>query len=237
MTTITMKFGGTSVGGADAIGQAADIVLDQAQEWDQVVTVVSAMSGVTDALIRGARTAAAGDEQTYRSVVTDLRVMHYRAVDALLPPDGERTQLMATVDGYLDEFAAFCHSVRVLGEVTPRAMDAITSLGERINARVLAAVLRERGARGEAVDAIDLIVTDNTFQDAVPLMEPSREKVAEVLLPLLREGALPIVTGFVGATVDGVTTTLGRGGSDFTAAILGDCLDADQVWIWTDVDG
>ena len=126
MSTLIMKFGGTSVGSAEAIEQAADIVLDQAQRWDQVVTVVSAMSGVTDALIRGARTAAAGEEQTYRSIVTDLRVLHYRAIDALVPPDGDRTLLMATVDAFLDEFAAFCHSVRVLGEVTPRAMKVAT---------------------------------------------------------------------------------------------------------------
>jgi aspartate kinase len=212
-------------------------VLEQAQQWDHVVTVVSAMSGVTDALIRGARTAAAGDEQTYRTIVTDLRVLHYRAVDGLLHAEGERAQLMATVDEYLDEFAAFCHSVRVLGEVTPRAMDAITSLGERISARILAAVLRQRGVRSGAVDATELFVTDSTFQDAVPLMDLAREKVAARLVPMLEEGVLPIVTGFVGATEGGVTTTLGRGGSDFSAAILGDCLDADEVWIWTDVDG
>jgi aspartate kinase len=141
------------------------------------------------------------------------------------------------VDGYLNEFAAFCHSLRVLGEVTPRAMDAITSLGERINARILAAVLRLRGARSEAVDATELIVTDGTFQHAVPLMEPSRARTSTRLGPLLDEGIIPVVTGFIGETKEGVITTLGRGGSDFTAAILGDCLDAEQVWIWTDVDG
>jgi aspartate kinase len=116
-------------------------------------------------------------------------------------------------------------------------MDAITSLGERINAQVFAAVLRQRGAPCEAVDASELIVTDGAFQDAVPLMAATRERVAARLVPLLEQGATAIVTGFIGATEQGVTTTLGRGGSDFTAAILGDCLDADEVWIWTDVDG
>jgi len=237
MTTLTMKFGGTSVGSAEAFAQAAGIVLGEAQRWDRLAVVVSAMSGVTDALVRGARTAASGDAQTYRAIVADLRVRHYRAVDTLLAPDGERAQLLATVDEYLDEFAAFCRSVHILGEVTPRAMDAIASLGERISARILAAYLRQRGARSEAVDATGLIVTDDTFQNAVPLMEATRAQVAARLAPLLDEGSIPVVTGFIGATEEGITTTLGRGGSDYSAAILGDCLDADEVWTWTDVDG
>jgi aspartate kinase len=232
-----MKFGGTSVGSAEAITQAVDIVLEQAQKWDRLTVVVSAMSGVTDALARGARTAACGDDHTYRAIVTELRARHYKTVDALLAPDGERTRLLAMVDEYLDEFAAFCHSVHVLGEVTPRAMDAITSLGERINARVVAAVLRQRGARGEAIDASELIITDGTFQHAVPLMDATRSLVSSRLVPLLDEGVLPVVTGFFGATQEGVTATLGRGGGDFSAAILGVCLDSDEVWTWTDVDG
>ena len=237
MTTLTMKFGGTSVGSAEALMQAAGIVLEQTQEWDRLAVVVSAMSGVTDALTRGALTAASSDDQTYRAIVTDLRARHYRAVDTLLPSDGERAQLLTTVDEYLDEFAAFCRSVHILGEVTPRAMDAITSLGERINARTLAALLRHKGVRSEAVDATELIVTDDTFQNGAPLMDATRAQVSARLIPLLDEGIIPVVTGFIGATEEGVTTTLGRGGSDYSAAILGACLDADEVWTWTDVDG
>ena len=237
MTTLVMKFGGTSVGSASAIRQAAAIVLDQAQAWERPVAVVSAMSGVTDALAQGALSAASGDERVYRSIVADLRVRHYRVVDELLDTNGERAVLLSTVDEYLDEFASFCHSVHVLGEVTPRAMDAITSLGERINARVLAALLRQNQARSEAVDATDLIVTDETFQNAVPLMEASRATTVARLAPLLDDGTIPVVTGFFGAAESGATTTLGRGGSDYSAAILGDCLDASEVWIWTDVDG
>ncbi|MEE8391688.1 MAG: aspartate kinase [Anaerolineae bacterium] len=237
MSTLTMKFGGTSVGSDEALAQAADIVLEQAQNWDRVVVVVSAMSGVTDALTRGALTAASGDSHTYRAIVTDLRARHYRAVDMLLSPNGERTQLLTTVDEYLDEFAAFCRSIHILGEVTPRAMDAVTSLGERINARTLAALLRHKGARSEAVDATGLIVTDDTFQNSAPLMDATRDRISARLTPLLDGGTIPVVTGFIGATEEGVTTTLGRGGSDYSAAIVGACLDADEVWTWTDVDG
>jgi len=237
MSTLTMKFGGTSVGSTEAHTQAADIVLQQAQNWDRLAVVVSAMSGVTDALTQGARTAAAGDDQTYRAIVADLRVRHYRAVDELLTPNGERAQMLAVVEEHLDEFTVFCRSVHVLGEVTPRAMDAITSLGERINARILAAVLRRRGLKSQAVDATELIVTDGKFQNAMPLMDATRARVEDRLSPLLDDGVVPVVTGFIGATEEGVTTTLGRGGSDYTAAILADCLDADEVWTWTDVDG
>lgn len=237
MSTVAMKFGGTSVGNAEAHTQTAGIVLEQAENWDDLIVVVSAMSGVTDSLTEGALTAASGDDQTYRAVVADLRVKHYRAVDALLDLDEAQAELLATIDEYLDEFAAFCHSIYVLGEVTARAMDAVTSLGERINARVLAALLRRRGAKSEAVDATELVVTDDKFQNSVPLMDETRARVKERLSPLLEMGAIPVVTGFIGATTEGITTTLGRGGSDYSAAILGDCLDADEVWIWTDVDG
>lgn len=237
MGTLTMKFGGTSVGSVDALTQAATIVEENAEKWDRLVVVVSAMSGVTDALIRGANTSAAGDDQTYRSIVAELRIRHYRAVDGLITSDGERTSLLTAIDSALDEFAAFCHSVYILGETTPRAMDTISSMGERINARLVAALLRRRGLRSEAVDATELIVTDDTFQNAVPLMDATRERVTARLGPMLDQAVVPVVTGFTGATQQGITTTLGRGGSDYSVAILGSCLDSDEVWTWTDVDG
>jgi aspartokinase/homoserine dehydrogenase 1 len=235
--TLTMEFGGTSVGDAQALSQAADIVLGCAGEWERLVAVVSAASGVTDSLMRGALTAASGDGQTYLSIESQLRERHREMVQSLLPSTGESASLMALVDEHLAEFTAFCGSIHVLGEVTPRAMDTIVSSGERMNAGILAALLRQRGAPGVAVDATELIVTDAAFQKAAPLMEPTRARVAQSLVPLLEDGALPVVTGFIGATTEGEITTLGRGGSDFSAAILADCLDSDEVWIWTDVDG
>jgi aspartate kinase len=116
-------------------------------------------------------------------------------------------------------------------------MDAISSLGERINARIVSAALQAREIAAQAVDAMDLIVTDDRFQQASPLMESTEAQVNEVLRPLLDQQIVPIVTGFIGATIDGVVTTLGRGGSDYSAAILGAALSADEVWTWTDVDG
>jgi len=116
-------------------------------------------------------------------------------------------------------------------------MDAIASLGEPINARILAALLRQWGAQSTAMDATGLIVTDATFQNAMPLMKATHAQVSARLAPLLDEGVIPIVTGYIGATEVGVTTTLGRGGSDYSAALLAHCLGADEVWTWTDVDG
>lgn len=237
MKTIVMKFGGTSVGNAEAIGQAASLVKQESEGWDRTVVVVSAMRGVTDALINGAVTAAQGDEDTYRGIVSDLRVRHTLAVAELISNPGNRTSLLKTIDAYLDEYATFCHSVHVLGEVTLRAMDTISSMGERVIARVVAARLNEQGHPAQAVDATELIVTDDCFQQAVPQMQATAEQVQRNLLPILEEDIIPVVTGFMGATADGITTTLGRGGSDYSASILGAALNADEVWTWTDVDG
>lgn len=237
MTTLVMKFGGTSVGNADALTQVAEIVAKQNKEWDGVVVVVSAMSGVTDGLTRGALTAAGGDDRTYRAVAVELETRHHQTIDSLFPKGKEHARLLRYVDDYLSEFITLCHSIRVLGEVTPRAMDAVTSLGERVSARILASLLRLMGEGSEDLDATRLIVTDRTFQNAVPLMEATRVRVATLLAPLFERGMIPVVAGFIGATEDGVTTTLGRGGSDYSAAILGDCLNADEVWTFTDVDG
>ena len=237
VSTLVMKFGGTSVGSVEAISQAADIVHEYSQQWDRLVVVVSAMSGVTDKLIQSAQAAEVGADATYRALVAELRTRHHTTLDALLTQTGERIQLLATIDKLLDELASFCYGIHILGEVTPRAMDTVTSLGERINARVFSAALRQRGLRSQAMDATELIITDDRYQNAAPLMETTRAKVADRLTPAMNGGAVPVVTGFIGATASGVTSTLGRGGSDYTASILGDCLDADEVWTWTDVDG
>lgn len=237
MSTLVMKFGGTSVGSANAHAQAAEIVVEQAQAWDRLVVVVSAMSGVTDALIEGAKTAARGNGQTYLEIEANLRKLHNAVVSELIVEDQEQSRLRDSINQYLDDFVSFCGSVHVLGEVTPRAMDAITSLGERINSRILAAILRQQQIRSTAVDATNLILTDDKFQKAAPLMEQTLDCVEKTLIPHLRNGEIPVVTGYIAAAKSGATTTLGRGGSDYSASILGVCLDADEVWIWTDVDG
>lgn len=237
MDTLVMKFGGTSVGSHDAISQAVEIIKTSSQDWERLVVVVSAMRGVTDDLIKSASAAASGDEEQYQLLIRDLHTRHQAVIGKLFPEVNERNELLASVEVYFDELRAYCHSIHVLGEVTPRGMDTITSLGERINARIVASAVCKSGVQSKAVDASELIVTDASFQKAIPLMEMTRSLIKERLEPMLEEGLVPVVTGFIGATQDGITTTLGRGGSDYTAAILGDCLDAKEVWTWTDVDG
>ena len=237
MSTLIMKFGGTSVGSAGAIAQVCGIVKSYNQDWEQLVVVVSAMRGVTDTLIRCAELAVQGDEAEYNSLIEQLNSIHYEAMNELVSDDIELKRLSVQFDQYISELSAYCRSIHVLGEVTARGMDTITSLGERMNAPLVAAALREQGLAAQAIDAARLIVTDDSFQNANPLQGATRDKVNEILLPLLNEGEIPVVTGFVAATQDGILTTLGRGGSDYTAAILGDSLDASEVWTWTDVDG
>ncbi|MGQ9549546.1 MAG: aspartate kinase [Roseiflexus sp.] len=237
MSLLVMKFGGTSVGNAAAIQTVAAITEAQRTAWNHVVLVVSAMSSVTDTLIRGATTAAGGDQQTFRDLDRMLREKHAAALAELVPDEQERADVGNQVVRLIDEFSILCHSVATLGELSPRAIDAISSLGERMSARVVAAALRARGIPAEALDASEFVVTTAHFGDARPLQEVTRERTRARLLPLINSGIVPVVTGFIGATEQGVTTTLGRGGSDYSGAIIGAALDADEVDIYTDVDG
>lgn len=239
--TLVMKFGGTSVGSAAAIHETAALIHNTQVEWGQVVVIASGMGSspvkVTDLLLHGAQAAFARDVDTYRQITQQMRRIHYEAIDGLLAPEGERQQVLAENSRFLDHFVALCDAVAVLGELTPRALDAISGMGEQMAVRILAAYLRQEGHPAEAIDATGLIVTDDHYQAANPLMVETQTQVTERLQPLLQQGIIPIVTGFIGATRDGVTTTLGRGGSDYSAAILGQALNAREVWIWTDVDG
>ncbi len=237
MKTLVMKFGGTSVGSPTAIQQSAEIIHHQKQSWENLVVVVSAMGGITNLLIECARTAANNDYLTAKRVLTDIQQKHLTTIESLIPAGAEQSALKAVVHQHLDLLTTYVESIRVMGEVTPRGMDTISSLGERINAQIVASVLRNLGVPSQAVEATRLIITDNTFQNAAPHIDLSRQAIQTVIQPLFQEGLVPVVTGFLSANQAGITTTLGRGGSDYTAAILADCLDADELWIWSDVDG
>jgi bifunctional aspartokinase / homoserine dehydrogenase 1 len=236
MSLHVIKFGGTSVGSTAAINSAIEITNTHARD-NQVVVVVSAMSGVTDTLLRGAHTAAEGDGQTFLDLATAIHQKHLAAAHELIVDRHELQTIEQTIDRMLDEFRTLCHSVQVLGELTPRAIDAISSLGERMNAPLVAAALRQSGTRAVAFDATNLVITDDHFGDAAPYMDLTRERLEAELRPSLERGSIPVVTGFVGATERGATTTLGRGGSDYSAAIIGAGMNADAVYIYTDVRG
>ena len=234
---LTLKFGGTSVGNADAIAQTASVISQTKVSDPRVVVVTSAMSGVTDMLVHSARAAAAGQRQPYLDAREALFEKHMAAARQLLASAEELREYEQYIEEQVRFFARLCSSIHVLGELTPRGLDVVSGLGERMSAPLLAAALRTRGESAAWVDATEIIVTDDHFGEAAPLLVPTCARVQSRLIPMLDSGITPIVTGFIGATENGIPTTLGRGGSDFSAAILGSCLDADEVQIWTDVNG
>jgi len=238
---IVHKFGGTSLGNAQRLANVADIVIEHhgraSGTTAETVVVVSAMSGVTSQLIAGARASAEGKDTVYREIKAGLLRRHLEVVEALLTQNQERLDLAGLVEDRLHELERLYRSVAILGELTARGCDAVASFGEQLSSSILAAVLRERGVRAQAVSASELVVTDDHFGAATPLLDPTRQRLLQRIKPLVERGVIPVVTGYIGATEKGITTTLGRGGSDFTAAILGAGLNADEVWIWSDVDG
>ncbi|HPH95598.1 MAG TPA: aspartate kinase [Anaerolineaceae bacterium] len=233
---LVMKFGGTSVGTAAAMRQAAKIAVDARRSWDEVVVVTSALSGVTDGLLNSARQAARGDLGAFEQTRQEMYERHHALADSLAAP-AERPALHGEINNLVAEFSNLCQAINVLGEASPRALDAVAALGERLSVRVLAAAISAAGAPARWVESTRLICTDSRFQNAAPDADETRRRSQAVLLPLLEKGHIPVVTGFIGADAGGRTTTLGRGGSDYSASILAVALDAQEVWIWTDVDG
>jgi aspartate kinase len=233
---IVMKFGGTSVGSAERIAQAAQLAISRVDQGDRVVVVTSAMSGVTNALIDAAQESSRGK---WNPVLRQqLFAKHAAVIDALIPgDDGRRGAALADLQTRLDRLEKLCFGLSMVHELTPRLLDAVSGTGEMLAAPLVAAAIAARGRASTAIDATELIVTTDQFGGAEPLDDQTRAKTMARLEPLLDRGEIPVVTGFIGATVDGVLTTLGRGGSDYSASILGAALDADEVWIWTDVNG
>jgi bifunctional aspartokinase / homoserine dehydrogenase 1 len=231
-----MKFGGTSMGNADCIGRAARIVAEAAANRE-VVVVVSAMSGVTNLLIAAAESAARGDQDAATELADRLRRQHLAVIETLISDPERQTDLIAAVEQIVEAVSGLCRGTWLLRELTPRGLDSISSAGERLSCRLLAGVLRELGGKGVAVEGTELIVTDGVHGQSTPLPQETRARATAKLRPLLELGAVPVVSGFVGASVDGTLTTLGRGGSDYSATILGAALDAAAITIWTDVDG
>ena len=231
-----MKFGGTSVGSAERIAQAAQLAVDTANQGHQVVVVTSAMSKVTDSLIAAARQASTGRWDS--KLRQDLFDRHSVVADSVVGHDPARqADVLDAIQKRLDRFEKLCFGLSMVHELTPRLLDAISGTGEMLAAPLLAAAIAARGKPSQAVDATDLIVTTDQYGGAEPLMDETRAKTAARLAPMIDQGEIPVVTGFIASTAEGVMTTLGRGGSDYSASIVGAALDADEVWIWTDVDG
>ena len=229
-----MKFGGTSVGDAKCISRVADIVT-RASKDHSLVIVASAMSGVTNTLIEAANRSEAGDRDYALGLLescatsTNLRTFGIDQGRCHAPETSPRESL--------GEAKRLCEGTALLRQLTPRTLDTVSSLGERLTAPLMAGVLSERGIESEGIEATELIITDSHHGGAEPIEDRTKERCEARLRPLLDRGGIPVVTGFIGATVEGVLTTLGRGGSDYSGTILGAAIGADEVIIWTDVNG
>jgi aspartokinase/homoserine dehydrogenase 1 len=230
--TLVMKFGGTSVGTPAAMRQVVSIICGEQKKWKRLVVVTSALSGVTDLLL----SMTSGEVDVLEATAT-LRDRHELIANELIPEKVVRERALLEVQKVIDQIVNLCQAVTVLGEVTPRVLDTIASAGERMSVFILAAAIETQGIKAQPVEATNLIRTDDQFTDAHPDMARTRELTCAYLQPLLNQGVIPVITGFLAANEKGNITTLGRGGSDYSAALIGAVLPADDVWIFTDVDG
>ncbi len=229
------KFGGASLADAPGVRRAVEIVL--AHRPAPQVVVVSAMGGVTDALLEAARRATRGETSQVRAAAETLRTQHAKAARALVPRGGRLDELLRHIDAAVDELKPLGGELGLLRELTPRTVDYLVARGERLSALVFAAALEAAGCEVAYVDATDVIQTDDTFGNASPDLRRTERAARRVLRPLLARGAVPVVPGFLGATPDGQVATLGRGGSDLTATLLARVLGARDVSLWKDVPG
>jgi aspartate kinase len=231
-----MKFGGTSVEDGQAILRTAEIVRGRRERGLEAVVVVSAMAKVTDLLLSAASAAGRGDKAGALAIGARLRHRHIDTATALL--EAERfVRLQQALHHEFDSLDDLLRGIAAVGELTPRTNDLVVSFGERLSSRMIAEAFDQHGLRGAHVDARSCIVTDATYGRAVPQESALEERLHAIVLPLVEAGKTPVIGGFIGATVDGITTTLGRGGSDYTAALVGGGMHAGAIEIWTDVDG
>jgi aspartate kinase len=232
---IVAKFGGTSVADAAAIARAAAIVAERVPQ--QPLVVVSALAGTTNALIAIAEQAATGQIILAMRGVESLRQRHHAVASELLGDQDDATDVASELDAGFDELAQLAEALFVLGHATPRSVDAIASKGELLSSMMVVAAFRARGIPADLVSPMDVMITGEQFGKAEPRPDLITERSGAVIGSLLSRGRVPVVGGFVGATDQGIVTTLGRGGSDYSASLLGAALGAESIEIWTDVDG
>ncbi|MCL2661060.1 MAG: aspartate kinase, partial [Acidobacteriaceae bacterium] len=232
-----MKFGGTSVEDAKAMERTATIVRGRVDKGLETVVVVSAMSKVTDQLLAAAAAAGRGDKAGALALSARLRHRHIDTLGDLLKEGPSLVELQTAMHQEFDKLDELLRGISAVGELTARSSDKVVSYGERLSSRMMAAKVAAMGMKAAHVDARSVIITDANYGKAAPLLPAIEAKLREHVLPLITAGQVPVMGGFIASTEDGVTTTLGRGGSDFTAALVGGGLHAGAIEIWTDVDG
>ena len=233
---IVIKFGGTSVGDADRVANAIDIVA--ARQDRHPIVVVSALSGVTNQLVEASEAAREQNPDKVAQIINAVRARHE---DVALRLVQHRSDFLETflkkLDKQIDQINTILQGIALLGEITPRARDKVMSIGEKLSSVLFAYTMMMRALPGEHVESEDVIWTNDVFCGASPLMDKTTEEARRVLLPLIERRRIPVMGGFIGRTMQGATTTLGRNGSDYSAAIVAAAVGAEEVQIWTDVDG
>lgn len=238
MKTIVMKFGGTSVGTGENIRNVANIVKNNSKKGHKVLVVVSALAGVTNQLIHEAEEVKEGKEERIQEFIKELTEKHLQAIDKAIENKKLKNETEADAKKIIEELEKILIGINYVGELTLKTKDQVLSFGERLAALIVSATLRDYELESQYFSGKKAgIVTDSKFGEANPLMNFTTHQAIKRIKPLLEKNIIPVITGFIAANQDGVVTTLGRGGSDYTATILGVALDVDEVWIWTDVDG
>lgn len=233
---IVIKFGGTSVGDADRVATAIDIVAER-QSLKPIV-VVSALAGVTNELVAASEAAKSCDIDRVNQIIAAVRQRHEDVAMRLVQQKFDFFEaFIKQLDKQIDQIHTILRGIALLGEITARAKDKVVAIGEKLSSVLFAYSMMMRAVPGEHVDSEEVVITDNRFGEASPLMDETREAAKRTLLPLIERNLIPVMGGFIGRTRDGATTTLGRGGSDYSAAIVGAAIGADEIQIWTDVDG
>jgi aspartate kinase len=231
---IVMKFGGTSVEDAPSIERVVEII--RARLSLKPIIVVSAMGKTTRKLLQAAEASAAGDNRTTLGLVADLKTRHLSEARRLVKKSDGR-EVFSLIEKHFDELKKLLEGLAILGEVPPRGLDKILAYGELLSSAVLTDALAERGVPSRLLDARELISTDDRYGSASPLFEITNRNLRDAIPPLLQDGVVPVLQGFIGSSRDGATTTLGFEGSDYTATIIGAALEADDIQIWKDVSG
>ena len=233
---IVIKFGGTSVGDAGRVANAIDIVA--ARQHLKPIVVVSALAGVTNELVAASEAARASDAARVDEIISRVRQRHEDVAVQLVQQKMDFFEAFTKqLDKQIEQIHTILRGITLLGEITLRAKDKVVAIGEKLSSVLFAYSMMMRALPGEHVHSEDVIITDARFGEASPLMEETREAATRVLIPLLERNRIPVMGGFIGRTRDGATTTLGRGGSDYSAAIVGAAVRANEIQIWTDVDG
>jgi len=238
LKNIVMKFGGTSVANGKNIRHVAKLIADNRSNDCRVVAVVSALEGVTNQLIQAAEEAKKGNREYIHKFKQEILERHLTTAKEAIKNKQLEDAAEHVVKARICELEQVLTGIVFVGELTPKSRDTVISFGEKLSAPIVSGALKDIGLESEHFTGGEAgIVTDNNFGEAGLLLNFTKYQLKKNLEPMLKKGTVPVLTGFLAATQDGETTTLGRGGSDYTATIVGAALEADEVWIWTDVDG